>query len=89
MHHADPAIVDFLAAFPYSSGYTKTCPPGGVVPLLVPKTKQVNTSAGTPLGSVTNETVGLPSDRAPPLSAGLSCRIALVVRSMRNSRQEP
>jgi hypothetical protein len=42
--------------------------PGGVAPLLAPKTKQVNISAGAPAtpgvggGSVTKETVGLPSD---------------------------
>ena len=44
------------------------CPPGDVVPLLAPNTKQVNTSAGAPAtpgvggGNVTKETVGLPSD---------------------------
>jgi hypothetical protein len=71
------------------------CPPGGVAPLLAPNTRQVNTSAGAPVapgvagGKVTKETVGLPRDFAPPASAGLSCWIALVVLSARNSRHEP
>ncbi len=64
------------------------CPPGGVAWLFSLKTKHVKTSAWTPVGRVTNDTVGLPSDRPPPTSVGLSCRIVPAVLLMRKSRHE-